>query len=154
MRRALLLIVLTSIASGCRKNRLTPEQQVRKAIADVEKAVEDKDSDGISAFVSEKYSDPEQRDRRTVRGLMRLQFLRYPTIHLLVRVSAVDFPVPGQARATVFAAMGSLPIGGAADIPRVTADVYRFDLDLAEEDKGRWKVTGAKWSRARPDDFL
>jgi hypothetical protein len=150
-----LLVALLLVAPAC-KRALTPEQQVRAAIAAAEKAAQEKDLRALGGFVSERYNDGEN-DRPLVLGLVRLQFLRFPSIHLLVRVSAVEFPQPGEARAVAFVAMASLPIAAASDLSRMTAELYRFDLELAEEGnrgKGPWRVRSARWAPARPGDFL
>jgi hypothetical protein len=150
-----LLLALLLLAPAC-KRALTPEEQVRAAIAAAEKAAEEKNLRALGEIVSERYSDGEN-DRPLMLGLMRLQFLRFPSIHLLVRVASVTFPQPAEAHAVAFVAMAALPIPGAADLTRMTADLYRFDLELADEGtrgKGPWRVRSARWAPARPADFL
>jgi hypothetical protein len=149
---ALVTLAVVTLA-GCRGKRLSPEQQVRSAIAGVERAVEEKDLKRVGRFVSERYRDKEGNDRQAVLGLLRLQVLRYPAIHLLVRVTGVELPGPKQARATVIAAMASLPIAAPADLPKASADLYRFELQLTEDD-GEWRLESASWKPARPEDFL
>jgi hypothetical protein len=154
--RALVLALLL-VAPAC-KRALTPEEQVRAAIAAAEKAAEEKDVRGVGQFVSERYSDGEN-DRPLVLGVVRLQFLRFPSIHLLVRVASVALPQPGEAHAVAFVAMAGLPIAGVDDLSRVSADLYRFELELADEGskgpgKGPWRIRSARWARARAGDFF
>src|SRR5689334_17246354 len=104
-----LLLLALLLAPAC-KRPLTPEQQVRAAIAAAEKAAEEKDLKRLGELISERYTDGEN-DRALVMGLVRLQFLRFPSIHLLVRVASVTFPQPDEAQAVAFVAMAGLPIG-------------------------------------------
>jgi hypothetical protein len=147
------VLVLGLMLAGC-KRPLTPEQQVRAALSAAEQAAQEKDLQALGGFLSEQYSDREQNDRQAVMGLLRLQFIRFPAIHLLVRVPHVGFPEPGRAEATALVAMAALPIAGPDELPRLSADLYRFDLVLGDEGKGHWRVRSAAWAPARAEDFL
>jgi hypothetical protein len=39
-----------------------------------------------------------------------------------------------------------------AELPRLNADLFRFDLGFAEEE-GKWRLIRAGWRRAEPADF-
>jgi hypothetical protein len=53
----------------------------------------------------------------------------------------------------MFAALASVPGGVLPDLKNLSADVYRFDLTLADED-GTWRVVRAAWSPATVKDLL
>ncbi len=152
--RPAVFVCLALAMAGCRGKRLSPEQYARALVAEMEQGVEEKDLKRVARLVSERYRDKEGNDRQTVLGLLRVQIIRYPAIHLLVRVSAVDVPVATQARATVFAAMASVPLGAPSDLPRAAADLYRFDIELGDDGKNEWRLTNAAWAPARPEDFF
>jgi hypothetical protein len=147
------VVCLIVLLAGCR-SRVTPEQQVRALIARAADAAEDKDVGTLAGLVSERFAGPEGADRASVLQMVRLELLRYPEIHVLVRVPAVELPQVGRARVTMLAALASLPLKSPADLARASADLYRFELELAEESKGQWRVTSATWAPVRPDDFL
>lgn len=152
---AVTVTLLAGLGTGCRGRRLTPEQQVRASLADLEVAAEDKDLEAVGQRIDEAFRGPDQSDRRAVLNMVRVQFLRYPSIHVLLRVAAVDIDGAGAARATVFAAMAGLAMPDPSALLRVGADLYRFDLVLADGDgDGRWQVREAAWSPARPEDFV
>jgi hypothetical protein len=141
--------------TGCRRRR-SPEQQIRDTVAALAHAAEKKDLKAIRNLVSERYQDAEQRDRREVLAMLRMSLMRYPSIHLATRVTAVELGPAGDApaRATVVVAMASVPMKGLEDLLRLHADVNRFDLTLIEEAPQRWVVTGATWQAARPEDLF
>jgi hypothetical protein len=151
MTRRHVLAALLTTALGCRRRKASPEDRVRELVASLEKAVEDKDLGPVREAVSESYQDA-QGDRSTLLGTLQLLFTRYPKIHLAVRVSSVDVPEPGLARANLVVAMASVPVSGVDDLLRARADVYEFTVRFADEE-GAFKVVGAKWAPARIEMF-
>ncbi|MEE8537469.1 MAG: hypothetical protein V3S71_05630 [Acidobacteriota bacterium] len=147
----ILLVLLPLAVSACRED--SPESRLRAALSRGETAVEAGDLATLKGLISEEYADGSGRDRRAVLGLLRYHFLRHDTIHLLRRVREITFPEPGSARASLFVAMAGEPILGAEDLPRLQADLHRFDLMLREE-AGAWRVTRADWRRAAASDFF
>jgi hypothetical protein len=147
-------IIALALLAGCR-DRSTPEQQVRAAIAEAEQAAQDRDLRALATLISDQFQSAEgaENDKAAVIRILQLQFLRYPAIHLLVRVPGVGFPRPGRAEATVLVAMAALPIRSPADFPTVNADLYQFDLVLVEEGRRSWKVRSAAWKPVRIQDF-
>ena len=155
MRRLPVFVVLVALlaASGCRRSRLSPEEQVRRAIDRVVKAVGERDIKPVAAAVSAQYADKEGNDKQNVVSLVRVQFLLHPNLYLFAKTFSVECPKPNEARALVFAAMASVPAGVPPDLKNLSADVYRFDIVLVQED-GTWRVLGADWGPATVQDLL
>jgi hypothetical protein len=147
------VVVLVALLAGCR-SRATPEQQVRAVIARAADAAEDKDLKALAGLVSGQFAAPEGLDKAALVRMLQLQFLRYPEIHVLVRVPSLALPEPGRAQVVLLAALASLPLKSPADLARASADLYRFELVLAEESKGQWRVQSATWSPVRPELFF
>ena len=144
-------MLLPAGSFACRKD--SPESRIRAALSRGETAIEAKDLATLKGLISGAYVDGSGRDRRAVLGLLRYHFLRHETIHLLTRVQEITFPEPESARTSLFVAMAGEPILGAEDLPRLQADLHRFDLAL-REDAGTWRVTRADWRRAAASDFF
>jgi hypothetical protein len=68
-------------------------------------------------------------------------------------VRAVAVPAPKQGSAEVYVAMAGTPIEAPEALVGLRADLYRFDLELAEEPDGEWRVSSAQWRPAAIDDF-
>jgi hypothetical protein len=145
--------VAVAVAPGCR-GRKSAREQIQEAIAGAEKAAEEKDVGYLGDLVSRQYSDASGNDRAALLGVLRLQFLRTPSIHLLIRVPAIHIAGPARAEATVVAAMASTPIALPQQLAGLGADIYRFELVFAREDDDRWRVRSASWSPAAPGDLL
>ena len=131
----------------------SPETQVRTLLKQGEMAAENKETGVLRKMISEKYSDSQGQDKRAIEAILRYYFLRNETIHLLMRIQSVAFPQPAQAQAIVLVAMAGQPISGAQELERLHADLHRFEITLASENK-EWKVIRAEWRRAEPGDFF
>jgi hypothetical protein len=153
--RRLLAVVLivTTLLAACRSERDTPEAQVRAFIHSAATAVEQKQLGTLRDMVSERYADEQGLDKRGVENLLRLQFLRNERLHLYTRIQSVTLPQPGRAHAVVLVAMAGVPITSEADLPALRADLHRFEIDFAREDK-TWRAQRATWRRVEPGEFL
>jgi hypothetical protein len=154
MRRALVpLLLLLGLCPACRCSRSSPEEQVRQTIDAVIAAVRERDVKPVANAVSEQYSDHERNDKQQIVSLVRMQFVVHPNLYLVAKISSIECPEPVQARVVIFAALASVPAGVLPDLRKLSADVYRFDLTMADED-GTWRVVRAAWAPATVKDLL
>ena len=148
------LLAVLAIAAACSSGSGSPEARVRTALADAERAAEEKDLRTLKAALSLAYSDSNGNDRDAIAGLLTYHFLRNRDIHLLTRVAGVALDGNTRSAVTVFVAMAGRPIPNAVALAQLRASLYRFEFDLAEENDGSWRVTGAEWRPAVAADFL
>jgi hypothetical protein len=144
--------LLLCLALACSGGAETPEDQVRALLASLEESAERKDAGEMKEHVSEGYSDAHGNDQRAVAQLVAFHLLRNQSVHLLTRVQSVEIPAPGETRAVVLVAMAGTEIEGPEALIALRADLYRFELSLADED-GVWRVRSADWRPASVDDF-
>lgn len=149
----LLGLVLAMLLPGCRGERASPEAEVRALINSAATAAEQKRIGTLRDMISEKYADEQGQNKRAVEGLLRLHFLRNETVHLYAHIQSVTLPQPDRAQATVLVAMAGVPIVSAQALPALRADLHRFEIDFAREDK-TWRVQRAAWRRAELGEFL
>ena len=148
------LLTLCWLLQACAEEPRGPEAQLRATVAAAERAAEAKNLGAVKALISQRYADDRGQDRKAFEAVLTLTFLRNQTIHLLTRVDSIELPEPKRAQLRVFVAMAGGPLSGAADLLRMRAHLYRFDLDLEDEDGGDWKLTSAEWRPAEPEDFF
>jgi len=157
--KQIILIVATGWAFclpllvSCSPAEDSPETQVRTLLKRGETAAEKKQTGELRKMISEKYSDSQGQDKRAIEAILRYYFLRHESIHLFMRIQSIAFPQPAQAQAVVLVAMAGQPIAGAEELERLRADLHRFEITLASENK-EWKVIRAEWRRAEFADFL
>ena len=149
-RRAVAVLWVVAVLAGC-GGEPTPEERIRALIAEAEIAAEARDTGDVMALVAESYQDVHGHSREDLRNFLRAMFLRYQSIHLLVRVSSIEV-TDERARVTLFVAMAGQPLTE-ANLPLVRADGHRHDLDLITRD-GEWRVEGAAWRQANRGDLL
>lgn len=152
-RIALLGIVVAMLLPGCRGERTSPEAEVRAQINNAVAAAEQKNIGFLKSIISKQYTDDQGQNMQAVERLLRLHFLRQETIHLYAHIQSVTLPQPDRAKVTVFVAMAGVPIAAVQDLPALRADLHRFEIDFAREEK-TWRVQRAAWRRAEPGEFL
>lgn len=145
-------LVALALALGCGRGAETPEDQVRRVLAALEAAAEARDVGALKEHLSEAYKDAQGNDRRTVLGMATGHFMRNKSVYVFSRIAQVEIPDPGSARAEALVALAGTPIVDAGALPRVNADLYRFDVRLRDED-GTWRVISAAWQPATLSDF-
>jgi len=157
-RRRILLaftvILTTASLLSCRSQPDTPEARVRATLEKAQAAAENKDLGTLGQLVSDNYTDDLGQDKQTIMGILTFHFFRNQSIYLLTRVHGIAFPEPARAETTVYVATAGQPIRGAEELVLLRADLFRFDFVFADEGKGAWKVTTARWRRVEPADFL
>jgi len=131
----------------------TPEAQVRRTISEAAAAAEKKDSAALRATVSDKYTDSQGRDKKTVEGILRVYFLRNASLHLFTRTSSVTFPEKEKSVVVVYVGMAAQPVPSAEALEQLRADLYRFDLTFVREGDA-WHVASAEWRPAELGDFV
>lgn len=135
---SLLLVVLAACGDSD-----SPEAQVRKTIDAMEVAAEERDIDDLSEHVSEQFRDADGRDRKEVAQYVRGYFLMNQSIHLLTRISSIEFPTKDEARAKVTVAMVGRE-AAEANAWNLAGEIYDFDVVFMREGDD-WRVTHAKW---------
>lgn len=155
VRRILVLLIfgLLGAVAACSSKPESPETKITALLKSAEQAAEAKDLNTLRDYLSERYSDGEQHNKKAIERLLRLHFLRNEKIHLFTRVQSFSLPEPARAQVVLFVAMAGEPIATADDVPRVRADLHRFELTFRDENgRGEWKVVQAQWRRAAPSD--
>lgn len=142
-----------SLLAACQRERTTPETQVRALIQEAVTAAEQKRLGVLRDMISERFRDEQGQDKRAAENLLRLQFLRNESLHLLARIPAVTIAAPDHAQAIVLVAMAGVPIASVQDLAALRADLHRFEIDFVLEGK-QWRVQRAAWRRAEAGDFF
>ncbi len=148
-----LLGLIVALLPGCSGEREGPEAQVRTLIKSAATAAEQKSIGTLRDMISAQYKDNEGKDKRAIEALLRVHFLRNETLHLYAHIQTITLPQPDRARAIVLVAMAGVPIAAVEELLALRADLHRFEVDFAHEDK-RWRVQRAAWRRAELGEFL
>ncbi len=149
----LLAVALLGLLVGCDRPPETQEARIRALFSDVERASRERDLVTLKDMISQSYSDTSGRDKEDVGAILTAYYLRRGSIYVLTRVRGLELQEDARAHASVLAGLARAPTLDFGKLRRPQADIYVFDLDLAEEEDERWRVTRASWRPARPADL-
>lgn len=121
----------------------TPEAQVRRTIEAMERAAEERDVGELTQHISPQFRDAYGRDAKELSQYVRGYFIANQSIHLLTRISELEFPTQDEATAKITVAMVSRE-ADETNAWNLGGDVYDFDVTFMREGD-EWKVTYAKW---------
>jgi hypothetical protein len=144
-RPSLILAATLTLAllGGCAEDD-DPEQRVRAFIDQVAASAEARAWSDFNAYLAVDYSDNRGLTRREALGVVTRYLLAHRSIHVFQRVRQIEVRDPRHARALVLAALAGSPVAGPDDLARLDADLYRFEIELADEGDG-FRVTSATW---------
>jgi len=133
-------------AAGCGAS--DPELAIRALLAEAEEAAEARDVGFFGDLLGTSYRDSRGNDRDEALRMIRGYFLANQRVEIVSRIDEIvlEGPQGDAARAVVHAGMAGRR-SGAGLIAGVDADLYRFELELVNDD-GDWRIIGATWSRA------
>lgn len=144
------LAILFCIALACAPPK-TQEQQVREALTRIDAALAAKDTKALRAAISERYLDAKKRTKEDLSAFITYFLFKQKDVYTFSFVYDVELPAPGEADATVYAALAAAPLTSRDDIARFDADLWKFEVELHNEE-GVWRVRAADWTRVDPRD--
>jgi hypothetical protein len=139
LARALLPMLL----AGCGGDD-SPEQRVRDFIDSVAASAEARAWGDFDDYLADAYRDANGLTRKEALGIVTRYILAHRRIHVFQRVREIDVSDPRRPRAVVLAALAGSPVSEAGDLTRVKADLYRFEIELADDGDGL-KVASGAW---------
>ena len=148
MRRVVtifLIFVIAMTVLGCHKE--TDQDKVKKVVADIQTAGDEKDIRKIMNNLSKTYSDPQGFNYEGIKGLLLGYFFRYPKISVYINSLTISVE-DTSARAEFQTVLTSgEKTGSVTDVIPQSLGVWNFDVSLKKESSD-WKVTSAKWEQA------
>jgi hypothetical protein len=141
-------------ALSCGGDPLSPEEQVRTVIEDLERAAEEGDVSAFKGVISESYQDERGFDKRDLAAYVTFHVMRHSHRRFFARVRSVEIRDRGRAEVVVVAAISGRDVSGLEELSALNADVYKIDMDLDDEGDGDWRVVWAQWRRTAATDLL
>ncbi len=150
--------ILTATAlltlTACTVEPDSAEARLLALIDQAEVAAETGDFSELRQLISQRYSDDSGRDRAALTGILRFYLLRNRSIHLLTRVQTLSLPAPDVAQASLLIAMAGRPMASAEEAADFRADAYHLEIEFSSQGDGIWKVSSARWRRAKLSDLF
>lgn len=151
-RRLPWLALLTLLIAACARD--APEQQIRDAMAQMQKAVEAGSVRQIDRYLALAYRDKVHSDRRSALASLFAYLRRYRSINLFLRVQSLVVSADAtRAETHLFVAMAGVPLESVETLIALRADLYRFEVTWELSADAEWQVVEANWQRAAISDL-
>lgn len=147
-----LLALLPLLLSACAEP-LPDEQRLRMLVDEAELAAEARSVGDLMDLVAQDYSGEQGEDRDRLTQALRGYFIVNQSPHVLTRIHSVTLHSDGTASIDLAVAVARSPFDEAGELQRARGDLFRVQLELAQED-GEWRVYSADRRRGSPGDFL
>ena len=144
------LCIALALIPSC-SSPTAPEEIAWQFIEESEKAFEERDIFKLKKLISSNYGDSQNRSANEIVTIAAAYIRSSKSIYLLTDLHSAEFKEE-RIHARVLAAFAARPISEPSTLAQMRADIYWFDVELAEE-KGSWKLTGAQWRQATVEDF-
>lgn len=149
MKRKSVVVIFAILLSlsfmDCRKT--SDEDELAAIVAQIQKAVEEKNTNAIMKHVSPGYSDSQGFDYETLKKTLRAYFFRFPKISAYINRRDISVS-EGSARIILQAILTSgVKTGSLTDAIPESLGIYIFDISLRKESND-WKIITATWKRA------
>ncbi len=134
------LVATVSLVTACGGEVPGPEAEIRAWVDAMQEDAENERRREILSRISEGYTDRRGNDKEAINNILRAWFLRRDGITMLVSIEDVE--VIAETAAKVRLTVGMAGMG--ADRFGVSADAYRFELELGDGNDG-WELLSARW---------
>ena len=139
------------LIQACTDSELSREDEINQYIESGIEAAEDRSSDDLTELIDENYLDDKAFNKIQLTRLIRLYFFRHKKIYLFTKIDSIEFPADNEALVTLRVAMAGSVISDVNALASLSADIYRFELELFKETK--WLLKRARWQSARMGDL-
>ncbi|MDR2710588.1 MAG: nuclear transport factor 2 family protein [Burkholderiales bacterium] len=141
-RLAFFSLCVFLLAAGVSCTRSDPQAALDAAVKSLQTSLEKKDADAVMALLHPDFSAQQsENDLEWARQTMRLMFLRYKNIHIVV--FSQNSRISDRA-GSVAATDAEVALTGAEGLIPDSARHYHVKLDWRLMDK-QWKLIGLRW---------
>jgi hypothetical protein len=142
-RLAVLLVLL--LFGGCGGDPPTAQEQIKATVTAIEQAVEAGSAGDAAEWLHDDYRDERHADRRAATRSLTGYLFRHRDRHLLTFIRSIDLAADGEtAQVIVLVGMTGTPVETVDRLLAVKADLYRFELQMRNDD-GTWQVSSSRW---------
>lgn len=151
--RFAIVVFVTALMAACGGPE-PPEERVRAFIDQVAASGESRNWLAFGNYIADGYSDERGHTKEEVLAMVARYILANQSIHIFKRVSQIRVEDRGGAHAVVYAAMAGQAVSDPEDLARISADLYRFEIDLEPGEDGDFRIVHGHWQPATIEHFL
>ena len=136
---------------ACTETELSREDEINQYIESGIEAAEDRSTDDLTELIDDSYLDDKAFNKIQLTRLIRLYFFRHKKIYLFTKIDSIEFFADNEALVTLRVAMAGSVISDVNALASLSADIYRFELELFKEKK--WLLKRARWQSTSMGDL-
>ena len=143
MKKHCIIFILLLLTAACGENSSTPEQQVKKVIANIEQGIEEGSLSQVVDHIDDYYIDHNGWTKKDITRYLQLQILRNQNITLLSRITSLEI---SKNTASVELSVASAARGTNLTIEanRLKADIHNISIVL-NNNSGSWNIVSSSW---------
>lgn len=145
------VLCMALLLVACSDGELTKEDEIKLFIETGVKAAENRSSSDLAELFDDKYLDDKGLNKVQLSKLARLYFFRHKSIYLFTKLDEIEFLAENEALVTLHVAMAGTAISDVTALPRLRAEIVKFELELIRQDE--WLLRRASWQRASLGDM-
>jgi hypothetical protein len=147
-------VFILLLLTGCGGPTVDKNTRLVERIKSMEAAVENRHVDDFMAAISDAVETERGWGKKDIERMLRLQLMRRSSVHIHPQLKSIDWRHDGEEEAEVKLAVAMAATAfSLEDLARINADLMLFTVTFRQHN-GEYKITQARWQRARPLDFL
>ena len=152
MFKNFILILFSAVfIAGCNPH-MSPEEEIKELIANVENRFEKRQASKLKKYISEDYMDAHGYTKKNLIRFAAGYILRHPNIHVNTRIKNVSFPESDlNAQMELIVAVSNKPFKD-TDLRLIQGDFHHFVVRLEKVKK--WQIRSLKWQKTTFEDYL
>lgn len=136
------LLLALSLLACSNNDDLSPEENVKIVINNIESAIEGRTASGVFEHVSDSFIDHRGNNRKALMRIARVYFLRHQNISLISTIQ--DIQLIDDTTVTVEAAVLMGGTGSSGRLSELRADSQQVSA-VFQLEKDNWKLVSISW---------
>ena len=148
------ITLLILMLMACGTEPVNKNKQIINLIKTMEEAVENKHVDDFMTHINDDISTERGWGKKDIERMLRIRLMRRSSVHIHPQLKSIEWFNEGDQSAQVKLAVAMAATEfSLEELARINADLMTFTVTFKQHD-GDYKITQARWQRARPMDFL
>lgn len=154
LKKIVIISLLSFSLLGCSPDKVDKNEQIIALVKAMETAIESKHVDDFMVHISDAIQTERGWGKKDIERLLRLRLMRRSSVHIHPQLKDIKWNNGGDdsARVEVAVAMAATEFS-LAELAKINADLMSFQVTFKKNDDS-YIITGARWQRAQPLDFL
>jgi len=141
----LTLLLFSALLIACgQSNELSPEDQVKAVLSQMEQLIEERNTSDLFEHVSDHYQDHKGNDKTALRRFAQIFMIKNQSISMVTSIKSLDLIDPSTAAIEAVVVMAGRANNSDNLLAQLSADKQPVSAVFQNED-GEWRLTSMSW---------